>query len=140
MPCALFSQQRARTLSQAGRPLSARSAVQIFAPMMTVTPPDDLKHFIAEHGLFEGFTRNDNPGYVVLWAIEDIAQQNAAIEMDAYAPGFLAFAGNGGGEVLAFDAAGAVYMMPLIGMEPEQAIKIAGSFSEFAETFELSAE
>jgi len=107
---------------------------------MTVTPPDDLKHFIAEHGLFEGFTRNDNPGYVVLWAIEDIAQQNAAIEMDAYAPGFLAFAGNGGGEVLAFDAAGAVYMMPLIGMEPEQAIKIAGSFSEFAETFELSAE
>ena len=107
---------------------------------MTVALPDDLKHFIAEHGLFEGFTRNDNPGYVVLWAIEDIAQQNAAIEMNAYAPGFLAFAGNGGGEVLAFDAAGAIYMMPLIGMEPEQAIKIAGSFSEFAETFELNAE
>lgn len=116
------------------------TAVQIFAPMMTITIPDDLKHFIAEYGLFEGFTRNDSPGYVELWAIEDIPQQNAAIEMDACASGFLAFAGNGGGEVLAFDAAGAVHMIPLIGMEPEQAIKIADSFAEFAETFELNAE
>jgi hypothetical protein len=108
--------------------------------MMTVTLPDDLKHFIAERGLFEGFTRSDHPGYVELWAIEDIPQQNGAIEIDAYAPGFLAFAGNGGGEVLAFDAAGAVYMLPLIGMEPDQAIKVADSFSKFAETFELDAE
>lgn len=106
---------------------------------MTITLPDDLKHFIAEHGLFEGFTRNDSPGYVELWAIEDIPQQNAAIEMDVYAPGFLAFAGNGGGEVLAFDAASAVYMIPLIGMEAAQAIKVADSFAEFAETFELDA-
>lgn len=68
---------------------------------MTITVPDDLKHFIARRGLFEGFTR---------------------------------------GEVRAFDAAGAVYMLPLIGMEPEQAIKIANSFAEFSETFELEAE
>jgi hypothetical protein len=60
--------------------------------------------------------------------------------MGVHAPGFLAFAGNGGGEVLAFDAIGAVYMIPLIGMEAEQAIKIADSFAEFAETFELDAE
>lgn len=104
---------------------------------MTITLPDDLRHFIAERGLFQGFSRNDSPGYVELWSIEEIPQQNAAIEMDVYAPGFLAFAGNGGGEVLAFDAAGAVYMIPLIGMEPEQVIKIADSFAEFAETFEL---
>lgn len=107
---------------------------------MTITLPDDLKHFIAEHGLFEGFTRNDNPGYVELWAIEDIPQENTAIKMDLYAPGFVAFAGNGGGEVLAFDAIGAVYMIPLIGMEAEQAVKIADSFAEFAETFELDTE
>jgi hypothetical protein len=108
--------------------------------MMTVTLPDDLKHFIASYGLFEGFVRNDRPGYVELWAIEDIPQQNAAIEMDVYAPGFLAFAGNGGGEVLAFDAAGAVYTIPLIGMEPEQAVKVADSFAEFAKTFEPNAQ
>lgn len=107
---------------------------------MTITLPDDLKHFIAERGLFEGFTRSDDPGYVELWAIEEIPRQNAEIDMKTDAPGFLAFAGNGGGEVLAFDANGAVYMMPLIGMEPEQAIKIADSFAEFAETFELNPD
>jgi hypothetical protein len=107
---------------------------------MTIALPDDLKHFIAKHGPFEGFTRNDSPGYVELWAIENIPEENATIEMDVYAPSFLAFAGNGGGEVLAFDAAGAVYMIPLIGMKAEQAIKIADSFAEFAETFELNAE
>jgi hypothetical protein len=39
--------------------------------------------------------------------------------------------------VLVFDAAGGVYMLPLIGMEPDCAIPIAKSFREFAETFEL---
>jgi hypothetical protein len=107
---------------------------------MTIALPDELKHFIAEHGLFEGFTSTDNPGYVELWAIADIRQENTAIEIDVYAPGFLAFAGNGGGEVLAFDVTGAVYMLPLIGMEPKYAIKIADSFAEFAETFELESE
>jgi hypothetical protein len=109
--------------------------------MTTITIPDDLKHFIAERGLFEGFTHGDSPGYVELWPVEEIRQQNAAaIEMHVYAPGFLAFAGSGGGEILAFDAAGAVFMIPLIGMEPEQAIKIADSFAELAETFEPAAE
>lgn len=117
-----------------------RAATQPFPPTMTIALPDDLKHFIAKHGLFEGFTCNNSPGYVELWAIENIPEENTTIEMNVYAPGFLAFAGNGGGEVLAFDAAGAVYMIPLIGMEAEQAIKIADSFAELAETFELNAE
>ena len=107
---------------------------------MTISVPDDLKRFIAERELFEGFTRSDSPGYVELWSIEDIPKQNASIEIDVYAPGFLAFAGNGGCEVLVFDATGAVYMLPLIGMEPKCAIKIADSFAEFAETFEPDSE
>ena len=108
--------------------------------MMTISVPDDLKRFIAERGLFEGFTRSDSPGYVELWSIEDIPEQNALIEIAVYAPGFLAFAGDGGGEVFVFDATDAVYMLPLIGMEPKYAIKIANSFAEFAETFELDSE
>jgi hypothetical protein len=105
--------------------------------MMNVHLPEDLTRFIAERGLFEGFTRNDNPGYVALWSIESIPAENVSIEIAVYAPGFLAFAGNGGGEILAFDATGAVYMLPLIGMESKYAIKVADSFAEFAETFEL---
>jgi hypothetical protein len=113
---------------------------KIFAPMLTIPLPDELKGFIAERGLFEGFTRNDSPGYVELWSIENIPVQNVSIEIDRYAPGFLAFAGNGGGEVLAFDAAGGVYMLPLVGMEPKYAIKVADSFAAFAKTFELDVE
>jgi hypothetical protein len=33
---------------------------------MNIALPDDLKDFIAEHGLFEGFTRNDRSGYAEL--------------------------------------------------------------------------
>jgi len=40
--------------------------------MMTIFLPDDLQRFIAERGLFEGFTRTDRPGYVELWPIDDI--------------------------------------------------------------------
>jgi hypothetical protein len=80
--------------------------------MLTMTLPDALKHFIAKHGLFKRFTRNDSPGFVELWSIEDTPQQNAAIEMDVYARSFRAFAGNGSGEVLAINAASAVYMIP----------------------------
>lgn len=107
---------------------------------MTIALPDDLKHFIAAKGLFEGFTCNETAGYVELWSIDDIPARNAEIEIDVCAPGYLAFAGNGGGEVLAFDEVGAVYMLPLIGMEPDQAIKVSDSFCEFAETFDLWAE
>jgi len=107
---------------------------------MTIFLPDDLQRFIAERGLFEGFTRTDRPGYVELWPIDDIPRQNASIEIDVYAPGFLAFAGNGGGEVLVVDATGAVYTLPLIGMEPKYATKIAESFAQFADTFELDRE
>lgn len=105
--------------------------------MTTVSLPDDLKRYISERGLFEGFTGSDRPGYVALWSIADVPAHNASIEIDVYAPGFLAFAGNGGGEVLVFDATGVVCMLPLIGMDPEYAIKIAESFSALAETFEL---
>jgi hypothetical protein len=105
--------------------------------MMSIPLPVELKNFIAERGLFEGFTRNDSPGYVVLWAVDGIPKSNADIEIETYAPGFLAFAGNGGGEILAFDAAGAVYMLPLVGMASDEAIMIASSFSDFSETFEM---
>jgi hypothetical protein len=94
----LLPQQQPRTLSR--RPLSGQKrSFNFFAVPKTGTLPADLKHFIADHGLFEEFTRNDSQGYVELWAVEDIIEENQAIEMGVHAPGFLAFAGNGGGEV-----------------------------------------
>ncbi|MFL9926652.1 SMI1/KNR4 family protein [Herbaspirillum lusitanum] len=98
--------------------------------------PSGYRNYIQENGLFEGFTVDEaRPGYVILWTMDEIAGSNSDIEIETYAPGFVAFAGNGGGEVLAFDEQGSVYMLPLIGMGPEVAIRIADNFQEFANGF-----
>ncbi len=106
---------------------------------MLPTIPTEYKAFLAKHGGFEGFTSGDGqPGYVVLWPLADIPSNNSDIEIQDYAPGFVAFAGDGGGEVLAFDASGAVFLLPLVGMEPQYAIKVAGSFVELEARFETA--
>lgn len=93
--------------------------------------PDDYVEYIKDTGPFECCTLDDaEPGYVVLWSFEEIATSNADIEIETYAPGFIGFGGNGGGELLAFDEAGAVFMLPLVGMEPSCAIRIAENFQE----------
>ncbi|MCP3657870.1 SMI1/KNR4 family protein [Herbaspirillum sp.] len=98
--------------------------------------PSRYRDYIRTNGLFDGFTVDDaRPGYVILWSIDEISEINSDIQIETYAPGFIAFAGNGGGEVLAFDERGGVHMLPLIGMAPEAAIRIADSFQDFASQF-----
>ena len=105
---------------------------------MTPSLPAEYGQFLAAHGAFEGFTSGE-PGYIALWALAELPGNNSDIQIEKYAPGYLAFAGNGGGEVLAFDASGTVYMLPLIGMEPRYAVKVANSFGELVARFELAA-
>lgn len=104
---------------------------------MTMPLPAVYRVFIDTNGLFEGFVVTSwAEHYVILWDEDDAATANTEIEVHIYAPGFVAFAGNGGGEIYAFDETGAVFMLPMIGMAPEAAIKIAGDFLEFALGFE----
>jgi hypothetical protein len=93
--------------------------------------PDDYVEYIKDTGPFEACTHDDaEPGYVVLWAFDEIAKNNSDIDVETYAPGFIGFGGDGGGELLAFDGTGAVFILPLIGMEPACAIRIAENFQE----------
>ena len=104
---------------------------------MTIQLPPVYSDFIKTNGLFEGFAvAAGNEHYVVLWGEDEVASANAEIEVPVYAPGFVAFAGNGGGEVFAFDEAGAVVMLPMIGLAPEAAIRVASDFPEFARGFQ----
>lgn len=96
--------------------------------------PREYEQYLESQGLFEGFTTG-NTHYVVLWPLERIPGYNADLSVVEYAPGFVAFAGNGGGEVFAFDAEGAVFQLPMIGMEGQYAIPVAPSFKEFADQF-----
>ena len=107
---------------------------------MTIQLPAVYRSFIDTHGLFEGFSAMAHEERdVILWGKDEVTNANAEIEVDVYAPGYVAFAGNGGGEVYAFDATGAVFMLPMIGMEPAAAIHVAKDFLEFARGFQSVA-
>jgi len=105
---------------------------------MTVPVPSEYTRFLDTHGAFEGFVTGE-PGYIALWSLDELSGNNSDIQIQQYAPGFVAFAGNGAGEVLAFDKAGAVFMLPLVGMEPCHAVAVANCFSDLAARFELAA-
>jgi hypothetical protein len=103
---------------------------------MNLSVPPEYLDYIRVHGIFEGFTSDEaEPGYIELWAPDAILANNRDIEIELLAPGFIAFAGNGGGEVLAFDTAGAVHMLPLIGLASDCAIQVANDFESLAQRF-----
>src|SRR6266702_8263069 len=91
--------------------------------------PKDYVEYLDAGGSDFAFTIGD-PGYFQLWPREEIEQWNQDYQVTEYAPGFLGFGSDGGGEKLAFDAEGAVYMIPFIGMSIEDAKKIGASWSE----------
>jgi hypothetical protein len=66
-----------------------------------------------------------------LWPLDKIEQYNREYQVPQYAPGFICFGSNGGGELLAFDDQGAVFCIPAIGMEPKYATPVADSWSKF---------
>lgn len=88
-----------------------------------------LRSWIAE-GFIEGELSTE-PEWYVLWQPEEIEEFNHDYELAEYVPGFIAFGGNGGGELLVVNEQGEVFYMPCIGMKPNTAIKIANNLQEF---------
>jgi hypothetical protein len=93
-------------------------------------PADYWAYLESDEVVSEGFA-DGFPGYFVLWHPDEIEKNNQEMDVATLAPGFLGFGGNGGGEMLAFDAKGIVYSLPMIGMEPRYAEKVANSWTEF---------
>ena len=96
---------------------------------MTPTLPKDYLAYIETDGADCASTEGD-PGYFQLWPREEIEKWNHDYQVAEYASGFLGFGSDGGGEMLAFDSAGAVFMIPFVGMSPRDAKKIGSSWSE----------
>lgn len=92
--------------------------------------PANYLTYFSSGALTEGFMERV-PGYFALWPPEEIAQYNAEWQVEKYAPGFIAFGSNGGGELLVFDNVGAVFMLPMIPLETRYAEKIAESWDDF---------
>jgi hypothetical protein len=98
---------------------------------MNVELPKDSLSYIEAGGNDSGFTEGD-PGYFQLWTLEEREALHRDYEVDKFAPGFVGFGSNGGGELLAFDGSGAVFMIPFIGDGIDDAKKIANTWSEIA--------
>ena len=99
---------------------------------MRIDLPNDYIAYLEGMGVVEGFTEG-LPGYFALWHLDEVEASNRDLQVATYAPGFLGFGTDGGGELLAFDGSGAVFMLPMIGMEPQYANRIANSWREVAQ-------
>jgi hypothetical protein len=102
---------------------------------MKLELPTEYVRYLKSGGILEGFTEGQ-PGYIALWQLNEVEKNNKELEVEKYAPGFLGFGGDGGGELLAFDNKGIVYMLPMVGMEPRYARKIAASWVELEKRIE----
>jgi N-acetylglucosamine-6-phosphate deacetylase len=78
--------------------------------------------------------------YFDLWPEEDVEQFNKEYEVPVLAPGFVAFATNGGGELYVFDQNEQVSELPCIGMQPQYASLIATTWSEFEARIKKTGE
>ena len=93
------------------------------------TIPDDFVQYLESGGPREAFT-SDEPGYFSLWKLEEIPKNNLEAEVAEFAPGFIGVGTNGGGELIAFDCSGEVFLIPMVGMDPEDAERIASNWQE----------
>ena len=89
---------------------------------------------ILQSWIDEGFVEGEllvEPEWYVLWHPDEIEEFNEDYQLSEYAPGFVTFGGNGGGELLVVNPRGEVFYMPAIGMAPNTAVKIASNLQEF---------
>jgi len=97
-----------------------------------MTLPQQYVSYFAGDGPKEGGL-TVAPGWFQLWSPGEVEHWNREYQVAEFAPDFLGFGSSGGGELLAFDFAGRVVMIPFISMSSEDALPIANSWSEFVE-------
>lgn len=71
------------------------------------------------------------PVYFQLWEETELEQFNIEYEVPKYAPGFVGFGSDGGGEMFAFDETGRIFALPFIGMSPKDATFVCESWTQF---------
>jgi hypothetical protein len=121
-------------ICEKGDPLYTAFAFVGFRQKMPAQLPSDYLRYVEEGA--DWASTNGEPGYFQLWPLDEVEEMNQSYRVTEYAPGFLGFGSDGGGEMLAFDRGGAVFMIPFVGMAPEEAKKIGTSWSEIVARIE----
>ena len=97
--------------------------------------PQEYLDYLESGGLMEGFLSVD-PSYFQLWSKSEIDIMNANYEVGEHLPGCIGFGSSGGGELLAFNKDGMIYMIPFVGMSEIDAVLVADSWAKFAADIE----
>jgi cell wall assembly regulator SMI1 len=116
-----------------GNPGATEEAIQAAERIFSLRLPDDYRDFLTRFNGGEGFIGKH---YVILWKAEELHQLNQDYQVSEYAPGFLMFASDGGGDGFAFDTRSRSYRVmevPFIGMSVDDAFFVADSFTELLE-------
>lgn len=95
---------------------------------------DFPRDYIAFLKLANGAKGSIGDSYISLWSMQDLANNNKGYEVEQYAPGFLLFGSDGGGNAYAFNTLEdpmTVYRLPFIGMSKDTAEYISDSFTRF---------
>jgi len=94
--------------------------------------PNEYKEFLTKTNGAEGALGEN--AYVMLWSVEDLRRLNEAYQVAIYAPGYLIFGSDGGGEAFAFDLQSksrSIVMIPFVGMSRDLARPMATGFWQF---------
>lgn len=101
--------------------------VEAVGKALGIAWPGDYLGFMVEAGGGEGWV---GPGYLSLWPVGDLVQNNLAVDLPTFAPNLVGIGTDGGGELFAFESSASppsIVMVPLVGLD--QPIEI-GSFSD----------
>ena len=98
---------------------------------MIETPQALLDYFAAGHPTV--CELDAQPCLCEFWQPEELQQLNQEYGVPEMAPGFLGFATSGGGEMFAISPSGSIVCLPFIGMSPQVALPIAGTWAEFTQ-------
>lgn len=116
-----------------GKPGATEQAIQAVERSLGQRLPDDYRDFLMRFDGGEGFIGKH---YFILWKAEELHQLNHDYQVSEYAPGFLMFASDGGGDGFAFDTrsgSNRVMEVPFIGMSVDDAFYVADSFTGLLE-------
>jgi SMI1 / KNR4 family (SUKH-1) len=114
---------------------AAQEAIAAAAASLGIYFPPDYVEFMRLSNGGEGCIEPN--GYLQLWPVETLVEENARCRVATFYPGHVLIASDGGGELIAFrrSAAGVeVVLLPMIG-SAEDALVGGRTFLEFVEAY-----
>jgi antitoxin component of MazEF toxin-antitoxin module len=114
------------------QPPASNALIREVGASLAVNFPEDYVEWLT---LSNGGSGKVGAGsYLLLRPVDKLASHNDLLQVKKFAPGFIFFGSDGGGEGYAFDnrqAVVSIVQMPFIGMSPEVAKPCGKTFKEF---------